>query len=167
MTTTMQLITEADWQVLRDARLTALRDAPEAFSSTYAREVAFDEKTWRGRTATTRNFVARDAGSQVIGLVGGRRMPDSPSSDREVLSLWVAPSARGHGVAGMLIDAVADWARKEGARTLRLWVVDDNTPAQAAYLRAGFTMTGERQSVSPDDPRFEVRMSRSLSPCER
>jgi len=33
--------TMADWQALREIRLQSLRDAPDAFASTYAREAAF------------------------------------------------------------------------------------------------------------------------------
>jgi len=38
-----------DWQAMRDIRLQALRDAPDAFGSTYAREIAFEPAEWHRR----------------------------------------------------------------------------------------------------------------------
>lgn len=38
-------ISPADWRLLRTARLTALGDSPEAFGSTPARALTFDEAT--------------------------------------------------------------------------------------------------------------------------
>ena len=41
--------TMTDWPALREIRLQALLDAPDAFASTYAREAAFGEDEWHRR----------------------------------------------------------------------------------------------------------------------
>ena len=55
--------------------------------------------------------------------------------------LFVAPCARGRGVGARLLAAVAERARAEGCREVRLDVVDGN-PARALYERHGFRPSG-------------------------
>lgn len=55
--------------------------------------------------------------------------------------LFVAPEARGRGVGTRLLAAVAERARAEGHRELRLDVVDGNR-ARALYDRTGFEPSG-------------------------
>jgi hypothetical protein len=59
--------TTTDWQALREIRLQALRDAPDAFASTYAREAAFGEDEWHRRAT-------RDGSSNpALGEIGMQR----------------------------------------------------------------------------------------------
>ena len=46
---TLRRITEHDPALLRETRLRALSDTPQAFSSTYAREIAFSQSEWESR----------------------------------------------------------------------------------------------------------------------
>jgi ribosomal protein S18 acetylase RimI-like enzyme len=56
-----------------------------------------------------------------------------------VSDLWVAPEARGTGLAErLLVAARAEAAARWGARFLRLAVYDDNPRARAFYDRLGF-----------------------------
>jgi GNAT superfamily N-acetyltransferase len=59
----------------------------------------------------------------------------------ELISMWVAPSVRGGGVALQLIDAVTLWAAEQGRMTY-LMVRSDNLRAPRAYERAGLVDTG-------------------------
>jgi GNAT superfamily N-acetyltransferase len=153
-------VTPDDWETMRDVRLAALREAPSAFGSTYAREAAFAEEQWRGRindrSVTYLAYLPDNpepaglAGAYVAGGVAN------------VVSMWVRPSARGSGVGEALIGAIADWAKARDHDSLVLWVTESNTPARNLYDRCGFAPTGERQPLPSDPTLPEVRMRRPL-----
>lgn len=150
-----------DWQLMRDVRLTALADAPYAFGSTYAREVAFTEAQWRGRIdERSVTFLAYDESDDVTpaGLAGVIVEDSAP----DVVSMWVRPSFRGRGVGASLIEATSSWAKAHSFPTLFLWVTESNAPARRLYERCGFTLTGARQPLPSDPSLQEVRMSRAL-----
>lgn len=73
--------------------------------------------------------------------------------------MWVAPAARGAGVARQLIDAVVEWAAGQGRSTF-LMVRSDNSRARSAYERAGFVDAGVPEDWPADEPmenRMELR----------
>jgi GNAT superfamily N-acetyltransferase len=137
-------ITADDWAQLRDMRLRALRDAPEAFGQTYENAAAEPELEWRSaaRAASAGDrrawFFAGDAGD--LGMVQARRRPPE---DCLVFSMWVAPDARRTGVGRALIDAVAQWARSWGGRRIVLWVTGVNESGLRFYERIGFRLLSD------------------------
>jgi GNAT superfamily N-acetyltransferase len=149
-----------DWELLRDVRLAALSEAPYAFGSTYAREVAFGEEQWRGRIL--------NRGVTFFGFLAGVPEPAGVSGVftaegvADLVSMWVRPSARGHGVGETLIETAADWAKSRDYDTLYLWVTESNAPARRLYERCGFTPTGERQPLPSDPALGEIQLSRPL-----
>ncbi|HEX5332823.1 MAG TPA: GNAT family N-acetyltransferase [Cellulomonas sp.] len=163
--TDIELLGDDDWEVVRDVRLHALRDSPLAFGSTLAREEGFREQHWRMRLRSSPWWVARRAGppgSHVIGLVSMISEPGSTSDDRHAVGLWVDPGARREGAGTALLTAVVAAARAEQARTVSLWVAEDNDAALRLYGRLGFEPTGERQPL-PSSPgraesRYELRL---------
>lgn len=150
-----------DWEALRDIRLAALRDAPDAFGSTYAEQVKFTKEDWLNRIAGDSTFLAfLDGDDEPAGLSGGYRDDDG---SYHLVSMWVHSRARGHGVGEALIDAVAGWARTQPEATaLYLWVTDDNKPARRLYERCGFVPTGQRQPLPSNPALEEIAMSRPL-----
>lgn len=131
-----------DWRTIRSVRLRSLEESPEAFVSTYRREMTFDQATWRQRATTCQWFVAVEDGTPV-GVAGGVDGWSDDPTDRELVGMWVAPSHRGRGVARLLLGSVGAWASSEVAATLRLGVRQGNQSARAAYLRMGLRATGE------------------------
>lgn len=135
-----------DWALLRTVRLAALEEAPTAFGSTLAREADLGDDVWRRRAAEgaeavrSVTFLAERDGD-VVGLVIGVRDVAGEGTSG-LYSLWVAPSARGRGVAAALVGAVVDWARAAGSRRLVLDVTEHNEAALSLYARLGFRSTG-------------------------
>jgi ribosomal protein S18 acetylase RimI-like enzyme len=164
-------ITADDWELMRDVRLAALAEAPEAFGSTYAREAAFTEERWRGRinersatffalaepelAVSGSSFVAA---AEPVGLAG-IYVEDGAA---DLVSMWVRPTARGLGAGEALVEAAVSWAKAREYQTLFLWVTETNAPARRRYERCGFTTTGERQPLPSDPTLPEIRMSRAL-----
>jgi GNAT superfamily N-acetyltransferase len=149
-----------EWETLRDVRLAALKEAPSAFGSTYAREAPFTEEQWRGRiNARSVTFFANVAEDAEPAGLAGVYVEDGAA---DLVSMWVRPSARGRGVGAALIEAATDWAKARGHDTLHLWVTEFNASARELYERYGFTPTGERQPLPSDPSLPEMRMRRPL-----
>jgi uncharacterized protein len=65
----------------------------------------------------------------------------------QVQGVWVRPECRGQGLAAPGMAAIVVEAVRSIAPLVSLYVNDYNTPARAAYRRAGFTETGQFMSV--------------------
>ncbi|KAF8625946.1 hypothetical protein AX17_006672 [Amanita inopinata Kibby_2008] len=122
-------------------RLTSLKLDPEAFSSSYEREVNFDDSIWRQRLGNTDRLyiVARvqasnpnrfsdnaDTGDETwvgsvmvasLDMLKSLNYPvlqsilDKGSSMYFILGLWIHPQHRKKGQARRLLQAGLDWAR--------------------------------------------------------
>ena len=153
----VRAIDASAWGTMRDVRLAALRDAPQAFGSSYRREIGFCREDWLARIANGANFLAYAAefGPAPAGLVGGF-VPQPGIA--ELVSMWVHPRARGLGVGRALVAAVIRWAAAEGHPSVHLWVTETNEPARRLYERCGFTLTGERQPLPSHPEQAEIGM---------
>ncbi len=160
MSITVRRIQPSDAALLRQLRIDALTDSPDAFGATLAQTEAMSDEDWRVRAEWAAEgsqsvyFFAETADGAVVGLVGGYRPADEP----ELVSMWTAPAARGQGVAGALVDAVIDWAHATGASTLGLWVTRGNAAAEGLYRTRGFVADGTFQPAANDPCRTEQRM---------
>ena len=138
----------ADWERFRAVRLASLSESPAAFGSRYDDWVDAPAERWQSRlTQVPLTFLAHEETTDV-GVVSGQRVGEKWV---ELISMWVAPAARGTGVAGQLIDAVAGWAAGQGRMTY-LMVRSDNTRARRSYERAGFVDKGIPEGWPVDEP---------------
>jgi ribosomal protein S18 acetylase RimI-like enzyme len=148
--TVLRRLTPDDWAVLREVRLRALADSPDAFGSTLGRERDLDEKEWRGRTVRP-VWVVEVEGRAVA--MGGA-FPDD--GVLQVWGMWTDPEHRGRGHARALLDALVGPAVAEG-RPAALHVNVANPGARAFYEGYGFVGTGELEPLRPgSEQRIEL-----------
>ena len=141
----MRRVREADWRALRDVRLSALADSPDAFGSTLEREQAFGDTEWQewardAAAGTAEILVLAWLETEPVGIVGA--FAEEGRDHIHLIAMWVAPQARRAGVGRALIDAVVAWAVEIGAPAVRLDVADDNVDARHLYDASGFSSTG-------------------------
>jgi GNAT superfamily N-acetyltransferase len=160
----VRALTPDDWELWRGLRLAALAEAPSAFGSRLAdwQGEGDREDRWRGRLAIagSHNILAMLDG-EPVGMASG--VPGGTADSVELISMWVAPRARGRGVGDVLMQAIEQWGSRNGARVLRLNVAIGNPGADRLYRRNGLAYTGEDGPPMPDGARQRV-MAKDLQP---
>lgn len=150
-----------DWRALRELRLEALLDTPEAFGSTYDESRRRSRAQWIQMAKTFNYFVAVRDGAFVGMASGGYH--DAHPNTAWLYGMYVTPEERGARIADALVERVARWARDLGFDALYLHVGVGVPRAQAFYRRMGFEETGERHAMSRDPSMDLVTMRLALS----
>jgi ribosomal protein S18 acetylase RimI-like enzyme len=143
------------WRDLRDIRLLALSEAPEAFESRYEDAIRRPDQWWI-------DWAERSAkgGAQGMFLAWNDRTPVGIAGAFVepprcwLISMWAAPSVRGRGIGAALVQSVVEFARASGDTELFLKVRSDNDRARRLYERCGF--------LDLDDDAYERTMRRPL-----
>ncbi|WP_339260520.1 N-acetyltransferase [Lysinibacillus sp. FSL K6-3209] len=149
----IRILSKSDAQVYQEVRLSALKNNPEAFGSTYEREVNLSLQTVAERIeATTDKFVlgAFHNNGSLVGIVTFVR-EDSPKTSHKgnVFGMYVAPEGRGRGLGKLLMSELIKRAKCcEGLEQINLTVVSDNSSAQKLYKSLSFEVYGlERKAL--------------------
>jgi len=152
---TVRPATIGDELTLRELRLQALGDAPEAFGSTYERELARTTADWQ-RWFSPGTTLILEQERVPRGLVAGALDKEDPAI-AHLMAMWVHPDLRGTGAGDLLIRRLLSWAADQSARLVRLDVVATNQRAQGFYYRHGFRLTGH-QTIRDRDGAVEIQM---------
>jgi len=153
-----------EWRYVRDLRLRALADSPDAFGSTFERERVYAKREWLRwisgwERAVNRLLVAIDEQTW-IGMAVGSRADDDERA--HLYAMWVDPVSRRAGVGRRLVEAVLAWAEAEGATEIELGATATNRDAVVFYERLGFADSGERHALRDGSPLEVVVMRRGL-----
>jgi ribosomal protein S18 acetylase RimI-like enzyme len=147
---------------LRSLRLEALRESPRAYFGSWEAEAALPLSDWvQWAVDPARVMFVAESGARWLGMAGAFSYP-AGGGTVSLWWLWVAPEARGKGLAHRLFEKRAAWARERGATRLELAVAEDNVPALALYFGLGLRFTGERRTMASDPSRAELFLECSL-----
>jgi RimJ/RimL family protein N-acetyltransferase len=100
--------------------------------------------------------IADLATDRLLGGAGlGRVLPERGQAE---IGYWVAPWARGRGVATAAATALADWAFARGYARLELLTEPENVASQRVALAAGFRREGVRRGAAArrDGSRYDL-----------
>lgn len=157
----IEFLQAADWQRVKQLRIAALKDTPDAFASTLEHALNLDDTQWINAFEELATFIIV-SDKKDLGMV--RCAPDkSDSSCAFLISMWVAPEIRRTGAATKLVQAVIQWAKANGYSRLLLDVANDNFAAIALYSKLKFGPTGETGALPyPRQHILEHRLARDL-----
>lgn len=116
---------------------------------------------WLARSRTVASPLCGDfPGSldDVVGCIALRPLEVSPFAG-EVKRLYVKPTARGQGIAGLLLDALHEFARAAGYEWLYLDTKDDLADAIRFYGKNGYS----RCARYNDNPQATIFMRKRLT----
>lgn len=156
MTAFVRPLSLADAVAFRTLRLAALREAPEAFGSSYEEETARPLSDFADRLSAPEPSLTFGAfvGGALCGIAGFRR--ESGLKTRHIGLLWgvyVAPTQRGTGLAKALVESVIAHARRHIV-ILHADVGADNHAARRLYEGLGFRCYGVQPKALLVDGRF-------------
>lgn len=107
----------------------------------------------------SRYWIAIDEAGVPIGYGGVKIGGDQA----DVMTIGVAPRARGRGVGRAILDALLEWARQAGAVEIFLDVRPSNEGAIALYNSRGFVEIGRRPRYFRNPVEEAVEMRAPLS----
>ncbi|MBI5563351.1 MAG: GNAT family N-acetyltransferase [Chloroflexi bacterium] len=143
----IRVLTEADAIAFRDIRLRALQEEPTAFTSSPEEfsHQTLDKIAARFRSDPAESFMLgafQDRG--LVGLVGFYRETALKQRHKgSIISLYVAPEARGQGLGRALMhDAIRRVRNIAGVENLLLGVMVTQTAARKLYESLGFVVYG-------------------------
>lgn len=146
---------------LRQLRLQALLDAPQAFGRRYEEEADREPNEYLSWVMDGSTLVAEDdTGWHGLAVIQPDRQEPSVC---HLLSMWTEPAWRRQGLGRMLVEAGVAWASEQKAGSVRLGVVEDNQTAIELYQHLGFQPTGEREPLRSDLAKWVVFMSLDLA----
>ncbi|MET4562342.1 RimJ/RimL family protein N-acetyltransferase [Lysinibacillus parviboronicapiens] len=157
----IRILNEADAQLYQKVRLSALKINPEAFGSTYEREVKFSLEAVAERLEPAKDrFVlgAFNYDGSLVGIVTFMRENSLKTSHKgNVFGMYVAPEGRGQGFGkSLMMELISKAKNCDGLEQINLTVISENSSAKRLYKSLGFEVYGvERNALKFNGQYFD------------
>jgi len=156
-------IRPGEGRLYRSLRIAALKDAPEAFQTTYEEALAKGDGLWAAQadgaaTGQDRASFLAFADGEAVGLASVYCRHDALAAtdidaEAELLQVWLAPGFRGTGLSHELVAVCIRWSAEAGIRRLVAEVKEGNDHARRFYLGLGFNASIKDGTILELDPR--------------
>lgn len=141
------------WNEYRALRLRALKEDPEAFSSSYADSLRQPEQFWKARLASAERgerswllFGRQD--NKPVGMIGAFIEGDTTET-ATVVSVYVPREERGNGISSRLMEEILRvLSAVPRLRKARLDVNVSQVAAIRVYQRCGFREIGRKPATT-------------------
>jgi GNAT superfamily N-acetyltransferase len=150
----VSLLSKAEWERLRDIRIRALVENPEAFGADLTEVKTRSKEGWLKDYEKEDYLVASINGADV-GMLYIEVLKGDHGATCWVGGCWTDSAYRGKGVMRALFNYIDENAVKKNWTKQGLGVWVDNLTAIKAYETLGFTFAGEKMPGSREGKFFQ------------
>lgn len=155
--TRIRTLSPDDAPALRELRLRALREHPDAFATSFEeeRERSLEDAARRLVPGPEQVTLGAFEGDRLVGIAALVRPGRAKQRHRATLAgMYVTPDARERGLGRALLGRALDAAREWGVSDVALAVTVGNHAARRLYAAAGFVAYGVEPRALRVDGRF-------------
>jgi GNAT superfamily N-acetyltransferase len=132
----------SEWKKYKDLRLRALKEDPQAFSSTYEDNLKLEDKVWKqllekSLKGESQWYLFAKKDEQLIGMVGA--FTEEEKDTAIVIAMYVVKEQRGKGISKQLMNGIISQVQKNKTiKKISLRVSTGQPVALNLYKGLGF-----------------------------
>ena len=163
----LRVATQADLPAVVDLVNRAYRGP--ASEATWSQMVPYLEGDRTSLTQIQEDILSKPRGQLLVwtnpnaALLGCAWVEEEPDGAFYLGTLAIPPELQDAGLGRKLLAAVETWAKRRGARQIRIHVINIREPLIKWYLRRGYIATGETQPFPYGDGRYGRPLRDDLS----
>lgn len=150
----VSLLSKDEWERLRDIRLRALKENPEAFGADFNEVQSRSKKDWL-KDYNKEDYLVASINGTDVGMLYIEVLNGDHGATCWIGGCWTDPAYRGKGVMRALFNYIDKNAAAKNWTRQGLGVWTDNYSAIKAYEFLGFAFAGEKMSGSREGKFFQ------------